>query len=32
VKRWALMIATVRDENVHRWTQNFVADLTAIDR
>jgi len=25
--RWQAMIATVRDDNVQRWTENFVSDM-----
>ena len=28
--RWEKLIVTVRDDNVHRWTENFVSDLAAI--
>ncbi|RIV93348.1 trehalose-6-phosphate synthase [Aurantiacibacter xanthus] len=29
--RWERMIGTVRDDNVHWWTENFVGDLAAIE-
>jgi trehalose 6-phosphate synthase len=29
VKRWENMIATVRDDNVTAWTENFIGDLSA---
>ncbi|OYX65462.1 MAG: trehalose-6-phosphate synthase [Sphingomonadales bacterium 32-64-17] len=29
--RWERMIVTVRDDNVHWWTENFVGDLAAIE-
>ena len=28
--RYAKLIATVRDENVQRWTENFISDLSEI--
>ncbi|WP_340586259.1 alpha,alpha-trehalose-phosphate synthase (UDP-forming) [Erythrobacter alti] len=28
--RYEKLIVTVRDENVHRWTENFISDLTNI--
>ncbi len=31
-ERYDKLIGTVRDENVQRWTQNFIADLTARPR
>ena len=29
--RWERMIGTVREDNVHWWTENFVGDLAAIE-
>lgn len=30
-ERWKKLIVTVRDDNVLRWTENFISDLTAIE-
>jgi len=30
-ERWEKLIVTVRDDNVLRWTENFISDLTAIE-
>jgi trehalose 6-phosphate synthase len=31
-KRWESLIVSVREENVLRWTENFIGDLEAIKR
>ena len=31
-ERWAKLIVTVREENVQRWTENFVNSLQAVEQ
>jgi len=29
--RWTALVRSVREENVERWTENFMADLAAVE-
>ncbi len=31
-RRWDILIETVREDNVQRWTENFTGDLAALPR